>query len=100
MSEILLIIRDLLRIDILVGFGFYSIIYFLIKLFLRNKKWLADFDKSAIQTVIYVGIAWFVLWLIGLISYYFELDNNLLRREYYDQLTNKYTFAVWAEPLL
>lgn len=100
MSEILLLIREILRIDILVGFGFYSIIYFIFKAIYKDKKWLADFDKSAIRTVIYIGIIWFVLWLIGTVAYYFELKDELQREEYYNELTGQYAYAFWIQPLL
>lgn len=89
-----------MRIDILAGFGFYSIFYFIFKAFFKNKKWLTDFDKSAIRTVIYIGIIWFVLWLIGTVSYYFELENELHREEYYSEFTRKYAYAYWVQPLL
>ncbi|WP_046746157.1 hypothetical protein [Kordia zhangzhouensis] len=99
MSEFLLFIRDILRIDILVGFGFYSISYFIIKDFFKDKKWLADFDKSAIETVIYIGIIWFVLWLFGTISNYFELETELQKEEYCNEQIGKYAYAFWVQPL-
>lgn len=100
MSEILLLIRDILRIDVLVGFGLYSIFFFTIRGFFKEEKVLVDFDKSAIRIVIYVGIIWFVLWLIESISYYFELETELEKEEYRNQLTGKYAYSFWIQPLL
>ena len=77
MSEIIFYLANILRVDIFVGFGFYSIIFFLIKLFLKSNKTLTAFDESAVRVMIYGGILWFLLWFIGTFVFYFELETKL-----------------------
>ena len=99
MSDVTLITNEIIRIDILIGFGFYSIIIFILKQFLNNNKALLEFDKSAIKVVIYFGIIWFILWLTSTISFYFELETEIEKQEYYNELTGNYKYAIWIQPL-
>ncbi len=98
MSEIIDFIVKFIRIDIFVGFGFYSIIYFLLLLNLKYKTLSIEFDKSAVQLIIFGGIVWFVLWLIGTLIFYLELD-GIEKSEYYEQLTGKYSYGTWIQPI-
>lgn len=99
MSDVALIISEIIRIDILIGFGFYSIIFFILKQFLRHNNALVAFDKSAIKVVIYFGIIWFILWLTRTISFYFELETEIEKQEYYNELTGTHIYAIWIQPL-
>jgi hypothetical protein len=99
LSEILNFIADFIRIDIFVGFGFYSIIYFILKTFLKDKKIISEFDKSAVQLIIYLGFVWLALWLIGILTFYSGLENETEKTEYYERLTGKYAYAIWIQPI-
>ncbi|MEP1486798.1 MAG: hypothetical protein ABJK28_00065 [Algibacter sp.] len=99
MSEILNFITDFIRIDIFVGFGFYSIIYFLLRVFLKNKNFISEFDKSAVQLIINLGFVWLVLWLIGTLVFYLGLENEIEKAEYYERLTGKYAYGIWIQPI-
>ena len=99
MSEIINFITDFIRIDIFVGFGFYSIIYFLLKWFLKDKTFISDFDKSAVQLIIHLGFLWLTLWLIGAFLFYFGLENENEKAEYYGHLTGKYSYGIWIQPI-
>lgn len=99
MSETINLITDFIRIDIFIGFGFYSIIYFLLKWFLRDKTFISDFDKSAVQLIIYLGFAWLILWLIGTLVFYIGLENEIEKEEYYGHLTGKYSYGIWIQPI-
>lgn len=98
MSEILFFIGDFLRLDIFVGFGYYSIIYFLLRRILKDRTFITDFDKSAVSIVIFGGIIWFLLWLIGIFTYYTELD-GIEKSEYFERLTGKYAYGTWIQPI-
>lgn len=100
MKEALHLVTDIIRIDIFVGFGFYSILYFIIKAFLKEKKNLKEFDKSAVQTVIYGGIIWFILWLTRNILFYFEPEGELIRWNSSEDLTPEYTYHSFIQPLI
>ncbi|MCB0476489.1 MAG: hypothetical protein KDC69_12485, partial [Flavobacteriaceae bacterium] len=82
MNEIINFLTDFIRIDIFVGFGFYSIIYFLLRAFLKDKSFISEFDKSAVQLIIYLGFIWLALWIIGIFVFYSELENETERAEY------------------
>ncbi len=99
MSEILDFITDFIRIDIFVGFGFYSIIYFLLKTFLKDKKFITELDKSAVQLIIHLGFIWLALWLIGIFVFYLGLENETEKAEYYERFTGKYAYALWIQPI-
>lgn len=99
MSEIINFITDFIRIDIFVGFGFYSILYFLLRLFLKDKTLISDFDKSAVQLIIYLGFLWLALWLIGTLVFYFGLENETEKAQYYEHLTGKYAYGIWIQPI-
>lgn len=57
-----------------------------------------DFDKSALQVIIYGGIVWLLLWLISIFSYYMKLD-GIDKSEYYNRLTGQYSYGIWIQPI-
>lgn len=83
----------------LLGFGVYSIFYFILKNIFKESKALAEFDKSAIRVVLYVGIIWFAVWLFGLYSYYSNLELEPEQLEYLNYITGKYAFPFSFQPL-
>ncbi|WP_346882035.1 hypothetical protein [uncultured Algibacter sp.] len=97
--EILNFITNFIRIDIFLSFGFYSIIYFILRTFLKDKVFILDFDKSATELIIYLGFVWLVLWLIGTWIYYLGLENKIEQIKYYELLTGKYAYAIWIQPI-
>ena len=99
MNETLSLILDFIRIDIFVGFGYYSILYFLLKAFLKNKEKLQEFDKSVVQLIIRLGFVWITLWLIELLVFYIELENATEKAQYLNRLFGKYAFAIWIQPI-
>lgn len=99
MSTVLNFITDFIRIDIFVGFGLYSIIYFILRAFLKDKTFISDFDNSAVQLIIHLGFIWLALWLVGTFVFYNSLENEIQKGEYYEYLTGKYAFAIWTQPL-
>lgn len=99
MGDIISFITDFIRIDLFVGFGFYSILYFLLKTFMKDQTFLPKFDNRAVQLIIHLGFVWFALWLLGIWIYYLELQNGIEKDDYYNRLTGKYAFAIWAQPI-
>ncbi len=99
MSETLLFLTDFFRIDIFVGFGFYSIIYFSLRLLLKNETFITEFDESAVQTVVYGGVIWLCLWVIETFVYYYGLENEIEKNGYYEYLTGKYSYGIWTQSI-
>ncbi len=79
MSEILDFLTDFIRIDIFVGFGWYSMLYFLLKWVVKDKTVISDFDKSAVQLVVYGGFIWLTLWLTKTGFFYLESEINRVK---------------------
>ena len=69
--DIINFVRDFIRIDLFIGFGLYSIIFFVLNKTLKNNLFLKRFDDNTIKLVIRLGFVWISLWLLGLILYYF-----------------------------
>ena len=99
MTETFKFITDFIRIDIIIGFGLYSILFFAIRLFVNNKELINLFDKSACKVAIYSGVLFAILWLIGMYSYYFNITDELEKTSYLQRLIGKYWFGYWLQPL-
>lgn len=99
MTDTFTFITDIIRLDIIIGFGLYSILFFIIKLFIEKKEFIIQFDENACKIAIYSGIIFAILWLIGMYSYYFSLTDELEKTSYVQRLTGKYWFGYWLQPL-
>ena len=98
MDETFFFLGDFLRIDIFVGFGFYSIIYFLLRLIFRENTFLTEFDKSVVQAIIFGGFLWLCLWLIGTLVFYQGLENGIEKQEYIERAIGKHSYGIWIQP--
>lgn len=98
MNEIINFITDAIRIDIFIGFGFYSIVFYLLKLFLRDKTFILNFDKSAVHFITSLGIIWITLWLVGIFLIYLGLENEIEKTKYIERLTGRYSYGGWIQP--
>lgn len=78
MFDVIHFIREFLRVDILIGFALYSILFFIFRLFFKNKEKLNQFDESATQLVIYVGLAYSLIWLIENIIIYNQIEQDYI----------------------
>ena len=97
--DIINFVRDFIRIDLFIGFGLYSIIFFVLNKTLKNNLFLKRFDDNTIKLVIRLGFVWISLWLLGLILYYFSLENQAERIKYLERLTGEYSYGIWAQPI-
>ena len=97
--DIINFVRDFIRIDLFIGFGLYSIIFFVLNKTLKNNLFLKRFDDNTIKLVIRLGFVWVSLWLLGLILYYFSLENQAERIKYLERLTGEYSYGIWAQTI-
>lgn len=78
MFEVVNFIREFLRVDILIGFALYSILFFIVRLFYKNKEKLNRFDESANQLVFYVGFVYSLIWVIENIIIYNQIEQDYI----------------------
>jgi hypothetical protein len=83
-------IRELIRVDIILAFGLYSILFFITRLFFKDKSKLNKFDQSASQLLIYTGIAYSCIWFLGNILFYSQLEQK--------SINSYYWFLFWVQP--
>ncbi|MCB9261277.1 MAG: hypothetical protein H6607_02720 [Flavobacteriales bacterium] len=69
------------------------------KAFLKDKKTIEELDKSAVQLIIFLGFVWLAFWFIGALAFYFGLEDETIKAEYYERFTGKYAFALWIQPM-
>lgn len=74
-------------------------LYFLIRPFIKNSTFINEFDKSAIDIVIYGGIIWGVLWLIGILVFYQQLQDTTEKAYYLNRWFGKNSYGIWLQPL-
>ena len=92
-------ILDFIRVDLLIGFGWYSLFAFILIWCNFNKEFLLKFDKSACQMIVWLGILFFVLWFGSIVADYFFIMNENERLEFTQRLYGSYSFGIWLQPL-
>jgi hypothetical protein len=90
---------DFIRIDILFGFGYYSILFFILKWSSYKKEIILEFDNFASKLIIYIGVIYFILWFLSVFIYYFNYANDIEKNEFTQRLIGKYSFGIWAQPV-
>ncbi|WP_421752003.1 hypothetical protein [Croceimicrobium sp.] len=88
-----------MKLELLQSFGLYSIVYFVLRLFWKDAR-LKIFDAYAVKAFVYLGLTWFLLWLIGYFVYYFQVLDEAGQEEFRSELVGKYFFRFWLQALL
>jgi len=99
LKEIIHLIIEIITIDIPIGFGLYSILFFIFRYFSKQKKLLNDFDESACRLMEYAGIVFGVLWMAEILISYYELNNEIEKSAFQHRLFGVYWFGFWLQPL-
>ncbi|PSG90185.1 hypothetical protein [Aurantibacter aestuarii] len=99
MIEIIRSLNELIRVDIIIGFGFYSIVFFIFWIFSDKKELLNSFDNTAVRFTIFSGIVYGVLWLTRMILSYYQIDNEMDKIAFCQRLTGPYWFGYWLQPI-
>ena len=92
-------ILDFIRVDLIIGFGWYSILFFILRLFKYQKEFLAEFDKQACKTLTFLGLAYGIVWIIAVLLTYFNVMNEEEKAQFIRRLTGPYSFGYWFQPL-
>ena len=92
-------ILDFIRVDLIIGFGWYSILFFIFRLFKYQKELLTEFDKNACKTLIFLGILFALIWITLVTFTYFGIMNEEEKTQFIRRLTGQYSFGYWLQPL-
>lgn len=89
---------ELIQIDLFTAFGLVTILYIFLSLFFK-KPFLKYVDEESNRFISFIGILYFITWIIGTI-----VELNILNEEDKSLLVNrmfgKYWFGFWIQPLL
>lgn len=91
---------EVIRVDLIIGFGLYSILLFIFRMFLSEKERINEFDKVACRTVVYLGLVYAAIWLILIPIDYYEISGQTERTDFLNRrFRGPYAFAFWVQPL-
>lgn len=92
-------ILDLIRIDLIIGFGWYSVVFFILKWCSYKEEFLLEFDKKACKTVVFLGILFAIVWVMLITFNYFVLMKSQEQSEFIQRITGPYAYAYFGQPL-
>jgi hypothetical protein len=93
MKDFLDLVMHVIRVDIFIGFGLYSILYVLITLFKKDIRLLETMDLNSARFITFAGIIYFlsiVFWTI--LSFATLPDSNTAPRQFW--------WVPWLQPLI
>lgn len=92
-------ILEFIRVDLIIGFGWYSIVYFVFKLLKYKRDFFVEFDKTACKTVVFLGILYAAVWIAATLAAYFSFTDDEERRLFILRATGPYWFGYWLQPI-
>lgn len=92
-------ILNFIRIDLILGFGWYSVLFFTLKLFKYKKDLLTEFDKNACKAFIFLGILFAIIWFLAVTLDYAVIMTEDEKTKFLGRLTGEYSFGIWLQPL-
>ncbi|MEY2630528.1 MAG: hypothetical protein RLZZ469_1425 [Bacteroidota bacterium] len=92
-------ILDFIRVDLLIGFGWYSVLFYILRLFKYKKDILTEFDKNACKTFLFLGILFAVVWFLAVTLDYALIMTEDEKAQFLGRLTGEYSFGIWLQPL-
>jgi molybdopterin-containing oxidoreductase family membrane subunit len=98
MKENIIQILQIITIDFFFAFGLYSILFLIVRIFTKNEI-LLEIDKHAKKFISFVGLIFFVFWIVGIFTSYFE-NNADEQNRMLNRIFGKYWFGFWIQPLL
>jgi hypothetical protein len=98
MKENLILLLQIITVNFFTAFGLYSL-FFLITSIFTKKTFIFKVDEEAKKFISFVGIIYFIIWIVGTIVFYTESNleeqNSLLNRMF-----GKYWVGFWVQPIL
>lgn len=99
MLDFLDFLLDFIRTDLMIGFGWYSIIFFTLKWCSVKKEFLVNLDKYACKAVVFLGILFMAVWIILVFSNYLIMMDVAEKIEFRQRITGPYAFAFFLQPI-
>jgi hypothetical protein len=93
------LILDFIRVDLLIGFGWYSVLFYILRLFKYKKDILTEFDKNACKTFLFLGILFAVVWFLAVTLDYALIMTEEEKTQFLGRLTGEYSIGIWLQPL-
>ncbi|MDX6183545.1 hypothetical protein SGQ44_14910 [Flavobacterium sp. Fl-77] len=98
MKENILLLLQIITVDFFTAFGLYSLFFLLLSIFIKNVV-LYKIDNEAIKFISFVGVVYFIVWIIGLFVFYAE-SNTEEQNIMLNRMFGKYWFGIWTQPIL
>lgn len=98
MKENILLLLQIITIDFFTAFGIYTILFLIVSLFVKKPQ-LYIVDQEAVHLISFVGILYFLVWLIGIFVFYAE-SNSDDQTQMINRMFGKYWFGFWLQPIL
>lgn len=92
MKDFLDVAIQVIRLDIFIGFGVFSILYVLITLFKKDIKFLTTLDSNAVKFIVFTGLIYVTLVIVGTVYSLTTSDGQQSRGQYW--------WAPWLQPLI
>lgn len=90
---------DVIRVDLIIGFGWYSIFFFIFRVFKYKNESLVEFDSYACKTVVFLGITFGIIWCLASGFNYLYVLNDDQKTRLFQRATGPYWFGYWLQPL-
>ena len=98
MKENIILFLQIITVDFFTAFGLYSLLFLFLSIFTK-KTFLYKLDKEAKNYISFVGIVYFIVWIVGIFIFYRESNaeeqNSMLNRMF-----GKYWVGFWVQPIL
>jgi hypothetical protein len=93
MNEILSTVLNFLSVNMLIGFGIFTLSYFVIQRFKKSEK-LKHFDEDACKLIVFFGVAFILVWIFEIGLSYFQGD-EYSQYAIVNRMSGQYWYFYW-----
>jgi hypothetical protein len=98
--ELVQTLRDPITDNIFIGYGIFSITYILVCIFIKNHAFIDKLDESSNKIIIFSGLIYFLLWMIGMYFSFKEINSEEEKYRLLNRMFGPYWFGYWLQPVL
>ncbi|SHF73861.1 hypothetical protein SAMN05444377_11753 [Flavobacterium fontis] len=98
MVENLDLVLQIIRVDLFIAFGLYTIVYLIISSFIKNEI-INVIDETSNKIISFAGIVFLLIWISLLFKSYFE-SSEFEKSGMIQRMFGKYWFGYWLQPIL